>query len=54
MKKSELIKALQECSENSRKDDTENSHRKADLALLDFIDDAEIEESFLGIRRWYS
>lgn len=34
--------------------DEEQDHHDADRALLEFIADAEVEQTFTSIRRWYS
>lgn len=47
----QLLKILKEINEIA---DTEEGHIKADRALIDFINDAEIAEAFEKINKWYA
>jgi len=35
-------------------DDTEEAHRCADKALLEYIDDADVTELFDSLKKWYA
>jgi len=61
MNKKELIKKLKEIKERIDSDDEkdtyyyeEDGHIDADKAILDFINDKEIEEVYDSIPKWYS
>jgi hypothetical protein len=49
--KEQLLGLLKDCKEDL---DVENNHRKADDALLAFINDVEVTQAFEDIERWYS
>jgi len=49
--KEETIARLKECVENS---DTEAAHSDADAALLNYINDEEISDAWLAVKRWYA
>lgn len=49
--KEELLTKLRELQAS---DDPEIAHHEADDALLKFIDDAEVTEAFVKIKRWYA
>lgn len=51
MTKEELLAKLRELAEL---DDNEFTHKEADAALLEFINDAEISAAFEEIRKWYA
>lgn len=52
----ELKAKLRACivCETSEAGDTEQEHRIADTALLEFIGDAEVTRLFNELRKWYS
>jgi hypothetical protein len=53
--KEELLKILQEpVKYEDGEIDTETTHKNADEALLDFINDEEIREAFVAVDKWYS
>ena len=49
----ELIKELKQAESDSHFD-PEVAHECADLALLAYIDDAEVMKAFLRVKRWYA
>jgi hypothetical protein len=51
MTKTELLQCLAACVANA---DTEDAHYVADMALLSYIDDAEIRAAFEDVHRWYA
>ena len=51
MNKDELIRQLNELSNNS---DRQEAHIRADKALIDYIDDEEIREAYESIKKWYA
>lgn len=51
MTKEELLAKLKELKSNS---DCEDAHIEADDALLDYINDQEISESYGAIGKWYA
>lgn len=51
MTKEELLKTLKGCNNNG---DMESNHIAADEALLEFINDKEIEEAYEDIEKWYA
>ena len=51
MTKDELLEKLRDLQSH---DDIVEAHVKADKALLEFIDDAEIAESYENIDKYYS
>ena len=50
MSKKELLEALAVCAGGY----PEESHGEADAALLQYINDSEIEEAYGRIKKWYS
>jgi hypothetical protein len=50
-KKKILIKKLKECQKNT---DTEAAHHIADLCLIVFINDKEINKEYQKIKKWYA
>ena len=34
--------------------DEQDDHLEADMLLLHYIDDKEVEEAFIGIKKWYT
>ena len=53
MTKEELILRLEEIHKTDE-EDKEISHRQADKALLDFIDDIEVNYAYDEIDKWYA
>jgi hypothetical protein len=51
-KKEELIKKLNELAEDNR--DIEDNHIKADILLLDYINDKDISDAYNKIEMWYA
>jgi len=49
--KEKLLNKLRKLQGN---DDIENAHYDADSALLDFIDDKDINKEYLKIAKWYA
>jgi hypothetical protein len=35
-------------------EDPEHAHVQADMLLLSYIDDADITQAFMAIKRWYA
>lgn len=55
MTKGELIKLLNQLEkEVDDGGDVEAAHVDADNLLLDFIDDPDIRDAFVDIKKWYS
>lgn len=57
MTRDELLKLLQRIGQEGIEPEgkyEESDHIAADNALLNFINDAEITEAFLSIKKWYS
>lgn len=52
MTRDELLATLRRLSESPAS--TDQTHMQADNALLAFINDDEISEAFLAIRRYYA
>jgi len=54
----EVLRTLRTCvdvsSGRGSGSDAETAHMDADLALLQYINDEEITETFMAIRRWYA
>ncbi len=51
MTKEELIKRLEECASGC---DTEEDHGKADDALIEYINDPDIEQAYNRVHKWYA
>lgn len=51
MTKEELISSLKKLAEL---DDTERAHSDADELLLKYINDADIENAYNNIEKWYA
>lgn len=51
LKREYVLKSLRDL-QSSR--DTEGTHASADQLLLEFIDDAEIEEAYRAVPKWYA
>lgn len=51
LKKDELIKILKDLATS---DDYEVTHSLADLALVKYINDNEIEEAYDDVGKWYA
>jgi hypothetical protein len=51
MTKEQLLARLKELERGT---DTEEDHRDADSALLEFIGDSDISAAYCEIQRWYS
>lgn len=49
--KDELLERLRECAQDS---DREAAHGAADEALLDYIDDFEITDTYNEVDKWYA
>jgi hypothetical protein len=49
--KQELLDILKKCAEDL---DPEVAHRDADGALLEYINDPEIEAAYRAITKWYA
>lgn len=57
MTKEELLATLGECAANAGSGDynaPEVEHRRADDALVEFINDPEIAEAYYAISKWYA
>ena len=50
MEKAELLKKLEECKYES----TEEGHYEADMLLLEYINDEEIERAYKDVPKWYA
>ena len=51
MDKEQLLKILKNLQVN---DDPEFNHKKADFALLEYINDDKIWEAYRDIEKWYA
>jgi len=51
MTKEELLKILEECAESF---DNERAHADADKALIEYINDSDIEQAYKAIDKWYA
>ena len=51
MSKEELIARLEHIAENH---DTEAAHALADAALIEYINDSEIEKAYEAVDKWYA
>lgn len=53
MTKPELLQQLEELKTLSIAE-PDSAHSEADMVLLEYINDPDISEVFLNIKRWYS
>ncbi len=51
MKRQELLDTLRELQDSG---DTEIAHHSADNALVEFINDKEIEDAYDQVPKWYA
>lgn len=51
MTKDELLTKLAECAAD---EDTEQAHLDADIALVEFIADEEVDTAYEAVRKWYA
>lgn len=54
MNKEQLLKLLGDLYDGRDTGNPESDHPKADMALLEYINDPEITEAFKKVERWYA